>query len=254
MMENLSLMLADLTNYYKNNGILSTQFTCQHKDTCIGDCKSFTGPKSAYVGSGYENAILPRLLFLSLDSGSGEQDNQKRLPASVREQEENCNVSYLPKNKHWYLTHQLACSILKKFDQNLNIQDVSRYFAHANSAKCCMNKDKRKKADRILFKNCQEYLNGEIGVLNPDIIVTQGNEAKLAMITILAQNGNSQKERIDDFSSIIGIGETEIFWFHTYHPGGWGYFYKQRRDYTNKEEWDICSQTIYNFIKGKTLR
>ena len=64
-------MLATLERYYKQNGILSTNFLCKHKTECSADCATFTGPKSAFVSSGYELGSLPRLLFLSLDLGCG---------------------------------------------------------------------------------------------------------------------------------------------------------------------------------------
>ena len=49
---------------------------------------------------------------------------------------------------------------------------------HANSAKCCMNKPQRKKANAVLFRNCQQNLSGELGILRPQIVVTQGKESR----------------------------------------------------------------------------
>jgi hypothetical protein len=50
----------------------------------------------------------PRLLFLSLDSGSAEVDPSVKTLEAVRRREVNCDVNALPRNKHWYLTHELA--------------------------------------------------------------------------------------------------------------------------------------------------
>ena len=100
-------MLQELQDYYSKNGILSTSFTCIHKEQCEGDCLEFTGPKSAFVSSGYEAHELPRLLFLSLDSGSGDKNDSNRLPIAVREQEEiQRNIHDLHRGKHWYRTHE----------------------------------------------------------------------------------------------------------------------------------------------------
>ncbi len=65
-------MLQRLYRYYEDKGILSTSFACLHKKQCSAGSPDFTGPKSAFVSTGYENrsSNLPRLLFLSLDSGS----------------------------------------------------------------------------------------------------------------------------------------------------------------------------------------
>jgi hypothetical protein len=72
-------IVADLRKYYRNKGILSTSFNCAYKHQCQSDCADFTGPKSAYVSTGYEQSTLPRLLFISLDSGSGEKIDKQRL-------------------------------------------------------------------------------------------------------------------------------------------------------------------------------
>ena len=163
-------MLTELERYYVQNGILATQFTCRYKAACSANCPAFTGPKSAFVSSGYEEGRLPRLLFLSLDSGSGKHNDHERLPLAVRAQEEGRDVLALAKHKHWYRTHELAWYILKAFAPDLQVEEAKLYFAHANSAKCCMNKDQRAKADGILFKNCQRYLRQELELLEPEIM------------------------------------------------------------------------------------
>ena len=139
-------MFRRLYRYYEDNGILSTSFTCPHKEQCSGGSKEFTGPKSAFVSTGYENenSGLPRLLFLSLDSGDGDKDDTKRLPEVLRRQEETeRDVLALPKHKHWYRTHELAWYIFKRLAPGISLEDAKKHFAHANSAKCCMNKPGR---------------------------------------------------------------------------------------------------------------
>ncbi len=246
-------MITELQAYYQKNGILATDFSCKHKDACSKDCESFTGPKSAFVSVGYEDGLLPRLLprllFLSLDSGSGDKANENRLPLAVRGQVENEDVMGRPKHKHWYRTHELAWYFLKRFDRFLKITEAKSYFAHANSAKCCMNKPQRKKADKVLFKNCQEFLAKELEILNPEILVTQGNEAKKA-ISILA----SHVRDIAPFTSVIKLNGKEVFWLHTYHPNNWGKFNKQRD--LNKESgvvegWERYAEYIFKFVSEK---
>jgi len=242
-------MIEDLQNYYKKNGILSTEFVCPSKAQCQSDCEEFTGPKSAFVSTGYEKNILPRLLFLSLDSGSGDKNDENRLPLSVRKQEEiDRDVLSLHKHKHWYRTHELAWYIFKMFDENIKLQEAKRHFAHANSAKCCMNKAQRKKANSILFKNCKMYLKGELEILAPEILITQGNEAKAAILSLR----DKMIERIDEFASIIMLNGSLVFWLHTYHPNNWGAFNKQRN--FDKEKniasgWDKYSNLMYKFIQ-----
>lgn len=234
------IMFRRLHRYYEANGILSTSFTCPHKEQCRGDSRKFTGPKSAFVSTGYENrnSGLPRLLFLSLDSGDGDKDDRKRLPDVLRQQEEmDRDVLALPKHKHWYRTHELAWYIFKRFAPGIRLEDAKKHFAHANSAKCCMNKPGRKQADKVLFRNCRKYIQGELEMLCPDIIVTQGAEARKAV-------GSFYKppKRIDEFASVIRMNSRKVFWLHTYHPGNWGAFNRQRNfDETQNLPWDGTS-------------
>lgn len=230
-------MLDALTTYYREQGILSTHFTCPHKAACKGDCTTFTGPRSAFVSTGYERHDLPRLLFLSLDTGDGIDDPQHGLPEMARKWEDNRGIDRSPpyhKNKHWYRTHELAWYILKRFDPELKIVDVNRHFAHANAAKCCMNKPNQRQADPRLFINCREYLRGELDLLAPDILVTQGDWAKRG---VEAHYGVTRK--IDRWSSVIEMNGREVFWLHTYHPRHFGGFHGQRRRGKGWEEYAL---------------
>lgn len=241
-------ILNDLHRYYDDKGILSTSFNCAYKHQCQSDCADFTGPKSAFVSTRYEENTLPRLLFISLDSGSGDKVDEHRLPVAVRQLNEfDRNFSSFAKHKHWYRTHELAWYILRRFDPTLTIEGTRHFFAHANSAKCCMNKPQRKKANAILFRNCKGYLSGEFEILRPAIVVTQGKEAKDAFLSMHP----SFHHRFDDFASVVDIGSRRHFWLHTYHPNNWGAFNRQR-DFDQAMErangWLRYSEMAYEFI------
>lgn len=240
-------MLTELEQYYARSGILATKFTCKHKKECSAGCMDFTGPKSAFVSKGYEHGNFPRVLFLSLDSGSGKKISKQRLPLAVRSLEESTDVLALPKHKHWFRTHELAWYFLKLFNPQLQIEETKSYFAHANSAKCCMNKAQKKKADQILFKNCQEYLGSELLILDPDILITQGSEAKKAILKLLQQ----QVRKIDDYASIILLNHKQVFWLHTYHPNNWGKFNRQRsynRDTGIADGWVFYAKRAFKWL------
>ena len=237
-------MFGQLEAYYRDEGILSTSFTCPFQCVCSGGREAFTGPKSAFVSSGYERGDLPRLLFLSLDSGSGEESAEARLPTAVRAELEQANDIPNPKGLHWYRTYELAWYILKQF-RPLKREQVNQYFAHANSAKCCQNKRGRSQADPKLFKNCRGYLAGELRVLRPDIVVTQGDWAKSGMNSIV-----EIQERIDKFACIARFDGRAVFWLHTYHPCRFSDFYAQRDDC---EGWERYSKEMKDFV-DKTSR
>lgn len=211
----LTPMLSALTAYYREQRILSTAFTCPYQDRCKGDCASFTGPKSAFVPEGYERHDLPRVLILSSDSGSGAPKEESGLPEAVR-REHGCR-QYKPTyhGYHWYRTHELAWYILRRLDPDdaLKIHDVNRFFAHTNAAKCSVNNPNRREAENTLFQNCRPYLRGELEILQPDILVTQGAKARDAV------NELFQTSRIDmaHFSSYTQkIEESDRIWLERY--------------------------------------
>ncbi len=92
-----------------------------------------------------------------------------------------------------------------------------------------MNLPQRKKASAVLFRNCRVYLREELKILAPDIVISQGNEAK----TAIQANLSSIKKEYDEFAAEIILNEGLVFWLHTFHPANWGAFNRQRR--FNKE-------------------
>ena len=232
-------MLSKIKRYYQTKGILSTHFKCPYKKICKGNNDKFYGPKSAYISSGYEKGELPRLLFLSLDPGGSEINPNKRLPKYVRNIEEQRDVNLLYKNRHWYKTHELAYTILKRFKDDLTIENAKQYFAHANSVKCSVNNPNHKQAHKILFINCRSYILDEILILNPDIIVTQGLQAKKAIEELVLNKSNMKK-----YYYVIDLNGKEVFWLHTIHPSNYGAFNKQ---YRKRKGWIRYSRIIYEW-------
>ena len=245
-------MLDKLERYYADRGILATRFTCSHRDECCGGlskCRTgskscFTGPKSAYVGERYEHAHdgrFPRLLFVSLDSGSAEANPTKRLPQAVRQQTiEGCLG---PKNRHWYLTHELAACIFNRILKTcMTPRQAQPYFAHANAAKCCQNKPRRGQADKRLFDNCRQYLRGELEILCPDIIVSQGDPAGVGVAFVVGEDQPPPRCRP---TKRVHLGNREVFWLHTYHPGARKYFYPQRA------RWGEFADEIKAFVERR---
>ena len=115
-----------------------------------------------------------------------------------------------------------------------------------------MKKKGKKKADRILFDKCREYLLGVIPILRPEIIVTQGHEA-MTTIDRLYRN-HTEKIDHDIYASLIDIDGEKVFWLHTYHPSNYGLFYPQRgfdADRNLAVGWDNYSKMIHKFISTK---
>jgi hypothetical protein len=132
-------MLPALHDYYDARGIGALTFACRHHDRCAAESPGFTTAKEAYVGPEYEVGTLPRLLFLSLDSGSADADPATKTLEANREWMRGANVASFPKGRHWFETHELACCLLRQFKPDLTVATIGRHFAHTNSAKCCLN-------------------------------------------------------------------------------------------------------------------
>lgn len=232
-------MLEKLTSFYQEHGISPADFRCRSHLACSAGSPDFTQAKASFVGPRYEERTLPRLLFLSLDSGSGHQNPQRRTAQAVRARELARNVAALPKHRHWYRTHEMAWRLLRQFDAQLQVADTRLYFAHVNSAKCCQNKSGRQKADSTLFENCRRFIPGELRLLNPDVIVTQGGPAKDAILKsfsvrqhVVRKFDSDARFRLDAHYE-TGLIELKsdlkaCLWLQTYHPNNFGSFNPQR--------------------------
>lgn len=231
-------MLQRLEGYYDEHAISPANFSCSSRLWCSADSPDFAEAKATFVGPRYEERSLPRLLFLSLNPGRAEHDWQHRTIEAVRRKELDEDLATLPKNRHWYRTHQLANELLRQFRPTLSLEEVRYYFAHVNSAKCTPNKPGTANTDPRLFEKCRRFIPGELRVLRPDIIVTQGNWAREAILRSLEVREHVV-QRVDapDYkhdahyeTALIKVepGTDSCLWLHTHHPRAFGHFNPQR--------------------------
>lgn len=243
-------LFARLHDYYDENRIGAERFDCRHAKECQGTCSTFSKAKEAYVGDRYGADGLPRLVFLSLDSGDGgeqwhanlEEAARARTLEALQAHENGLDIVAWAeshpryRNHHWYQTHELALALLDKVRGALEIGSIHRYFAHTNSAKCSLNKKGRSQADRRLFQNCRPYIPSELRILAPDILVTQGRWAKVAVSKgfpgALKPLARAREVAADAGNyRTISLPDREIIWFHTYHPRFGGYWRQKDRDW-----------------------
>jgi len=231
-------MYEKLNNYYKKHGISALDFNCPYFSSCSRKYfNTFTTAKESFVSSRYVDHILPRIVFISLDSGSAETDPNLKTLESVRIwEEEKQNVLGLPINKHWYRTHELAYTILRNFQNDLRLEEAKHYFAHVNSAKCCENKPFRAQASQTLFDNCRGFIAGELEILDPDIIITQGKWARLAV------DGQFSNLNLPGYIpesltevKVIEIASHPVLLIETFHPRHTSFHTHNRPHYSQYE-------------------
>ena len=252
-------MLEELEEFYTSRGIHPLNFRCCHRGECSANSPNFTEAKMSFVGPRYEEATLPRLLFLSLDSGDADADPKRHTAEAVQTMELERDVEKLPKHKHWYRTHEMAFELLRQFEPQLTIPDSRLYFAHVNSAKCCQNKDGRRQADLILFKNCRDYIIDELRILAPDVVVTQGDAARKAILSKFCPRPHDVRTiESPEFSlnaryetGLIELvpGVKSFLWLHTYHPNNFGRFNPQRR-----YSWPLYVEEVGRFWRSRQTR
>ncbi len=249
-------MLKKLENYYRQEGILSTEFNCKHLQECRGACGDFTEAKSAYAGK-YYGKDAPRLLFISSDPGSSKTKGSSvdysvpgnRTPEAVQagvitRGEETMNGK-IKKSLRFEGTNDLAFCILRAFNSNITQKAVLQYYAHINAAKCCMNKEGRKEADRILFKNCRGYLRGEIEIFSPQILVSHGGKARRGVKYALRGENITCKQ--NDFYICNLQNGNSFCWLQTPHPSSFG----RAKFLQQKNDWDGYVEMMRQFI-GET--
>lgn len=235
-------IIDDVRCYYDEQNISPANFHCGHHADCKGDCETFTEAREPYIGRHYEGGTLPRLLFLSLDSGSSDAHPEKRTLKAVREwRETQCVIETCQESTHWYRTHELALRLLGSFNPDLSLSVVGAYFAHTNSAKCCMSNDGRRVAYPRLFKNCRDFIPDELVALQPDILVTQGNWARDAVEFSLPHTRESDSSPCGH--AVLAFPGRKVLWIHSHHPRNGG-FYRQR-----KECWEEWARATKEFIQ-----
>jgi hypothetical protein len=236
--------------FHKKQGISAEDFHCCYYSSCKSGYIDFTEAKGTFVSSGYEKSI-PRLLFISLDPGREDfyRHLKNRTLLNVQKHEMERDITKLKKNRHWYRTVEFACTILKRFkkDENLQINQATQYFAHINTVKCCVNNPGNRKADYRLFKNCKSFVPQEVEILNPNIIVTQGNEARQTIAEHYKTHDPSNyliNLSLSNELKILYMNNHPVLWIHTFHPSNYGQFNK-----INYKNYNLYAEIAFKFIE-----
>ncbi len=222
-----------LERYYQRNGISPTtfkRFGCPYKKDCVSCATSssrFVCGREALVTSGYEGHALPRLLFLSADSGSSDENSGRKAVGTGEWEERECVPGEIPRPRHWREVHEIARWVLRCFRRELTLDETRHFIAHTNSAKCCVNNRDSRQAPQRLFDNCRRFIGPELTKLAPDLLVTQGEPAERAIeehFTVLrkkylTQRSTAAGSRAKWYRAEIRMDRRRVLWLRTPHPG-----------------------------------
>lgn len=218
-----------LTAYYLEKGIHPLNFVCPHATTCkkCAYPNEMTECRMTHVGSLY-GKLYPRIVVVSLDPPSG-------LPPEAENRTTEAEAKRLesyepdPRNVHWIATHIIVKEILRLWgypnkpeyatmDQSYSgrkFHNVSKYFAHVNAAKCSMNRKGKKQAPAKVHALCSgSYLKGELAVLQPQILISQGARANKAV----GEAYGLYLKPPDHLKAIQPLPTGNTIWLAMHHP------------------------------------
>ena len=171
----------------------SPSFACRHLDSCkaAAEPRKLRNGSEAYIGDKYGDPI--RLVVVSLDTGGGAEDEKREdNPMRWKGIEE---LTFDGANRHMKGTIQTLQHLYGCKPES----DLLPRFAMINSAKCSGKDNDKSMVPGKLYENCRDHGLAELGVLNPQLVVTQGAKAK----DLLACWAIDQKEIQEHMPSLI---------------------------------------------------
>ncbi|MFN8491351.1 MAG: hypothetical protein U0350_27380 [Caldilineaceae bacterium] len=231
-----NLIYSQLTEYYVQQGIYPEQFSCRHQDFCRSFAyqNDMTETKMSMVGSCY-GTQYPKIVVISLDPPFENQGAfvkpEQRTTVYISTSHEADDYNIRRPNPHWAMTQIIIKDILCLFGYKarmgsavvnesyagLRIENVTRYFAHVNAAKCSMNNVGKRQAHRQVHQRCSNaYLRDELAILQPDFLVTQGNDANTVLSTLLM--GRLFLANALPTAQTVTLGGKAVLWLPMRHP------------------------------------
>ena len=245
-------MQNELNRYYEEVGIASvrkeTRNACYDYDKMF---RSFCCPKKACCRDACKKAYRKDTGFLFSPRAEGVEVSQcyeereykgHRIPRivvislSVPKPELKPNPAPPKWNPHWRGTTTTVRSLLDPFidlkpaegrtDESTKI--IEKLFVHVRTAKCCSNVGGKNEEPRQLYKNCGGYLSKEVSILEPDVIVTQGNAAHCMSKQYVFDEGakKTTPKKVEDIANSIARivhlqeGNGKVYWLRSHFPYG----------------------------------
>lgn len=174
-----------------------------------------------YVAGEYKGDRIPRIVVISLSA--------PRPDISTTKNETRSQTKKTVRNYHWPETLMTIRSLLCPFIAPEKFPEpelIEKLFVHLRTAKCCSNAKGGTQEPGRVYKNCGKYLGEEVRILEPDIIVTQGNHAHWqAEKHVFDKNAaNIAVEEVegigDSIARIVNLKEDNrsVYWLRTIFP------------------------------------
>lgn len=227
---NLQNTRSRLKRFYAKEGISVDNFHCPNKAACLSieNRKLFFGSE-AHLSCRY--GVPFRIVVVSLDRGTNSENIDDRTRS----------IESLPPqglNQHMRGTAELLRAVIHPEEIEHTIWE---HFAMTNSAKCCYADHGMESLKKdTYFKYCAPFARQELEILSPDLIITEGSNAKVNLSAYSAfLLDENQKEKliscleethlthaelsraISKYLRIIRINEKNTVHLHSIHPSAW---------------------------------
>lgn len=184
-----------LRSLYDREGIGVARFECRHKEDCCRNAspRSITFGAEAHVGSSFGK--FPRVVVVSLDARGESHDLVER--QSVIEGLHtglNAHMRGTKLTLEILLGHQLGGALPWPF------------FAMTNAAKCSGADGKGDKVSDSLYQRCRPFAVSELRVLDPQVVITQGMQARMVVEPIIPVPEADLRKAID----ILGVPDGSL--------------------------------------------
>ncbi len=207
-------------------------FCCERGEACRnsaeGPGNAFAAGQLSYVGDGYAveiDGIPMRILVAAMQVGSSEVIDMKRRRGQIR-----ARIPESPRERNPHMRGVVQVlqvlfglepgGVVEKIHNSSHVLEA---YAMANSVLCSNlptgGRSRRGSPTRAMLTNCREHLRQTIALLEPTIIVTQGNAPAKALGQAV-----DRYERVRDRVAQVKAGDARAVCCELWHPAAWGYW------------------------------
>ena len=161
-----------LMDFYSAHGLLAKDFRCKNSNQCeiAASPRELSRGASAHIGEKYGDPY--RIVVVSLDRG-----HQSEKTDSTESRTNIIEGLWEQKTKqHMTGTKKILTALLEK--EFASSENLFLHFAMTNSAKCSGNDGDRSVVPDALYEKCATFAWEELGLLEPELIITQGKMAR----------------------------------------------------------------------------